>query len=355
MAAVMLAGSGALLTLRPFFSDGLSQLFSNGLILTRESAMDRLDPVDAFFGAVLSAVGILWPLIAILIVAALVGTLAMGGWVFSTDQLAPKLEKINPAKGLKRVFGWNGLSELGKALFKFLIVAVVAVTLMWVLAPEFLRLGQLGLEQALGRTASLTAFAFVGFSAALLLIVAYDVPFQIWQFRRQMKMTKQEVKDEQKETEGKPEIRQRIRQMQQDIASRRMLADVPKADVVLMNPQHYAVAIRYDAATMRAPRVIARGNDRMALTIRRIAQAHSVPVFEHPPLARALYHTTEVGREISPELYFAVAQVLTYIYQLTGRAAVAPGEHPVRPDPKVADELLIPARERRRRDHGVAG
>ncbi len=355
MTTVMLAGAGAFLALRPFFGEGFAQLLTAGLSIDRNRAMTQLDPVDAVFRGVFTAAGFIWPLLIVVAVAALAGTLAMGGWVFSAEQLTPKLEKLNPVNGLKRLFGWSGLSELGKALFKFVLVAVIAVSLMWMLAPQFMRLGQLGIEHALGRTSWLAAICFAGFSAALLLIAAYDVPFQLWYFRRQMRMTKQEVKDEQKETEGRPEVRQRIRQMQQDVATRKMLADVPEADVVLVNPQHFAVALRYDTTKSRAPLVLARGTDRLALTIRRIASAHSVPVFEHPPLARALYHTTDVGKEISPELYFAVAQVLTYIYQVSGRSPVRPGHKPVRPDPKIADELLLSARERRRRQRGVAG
>lgn len=355
MAAVMLAGSGVFLVLQPMFAAGLAKLFGDGLSIGRERVMSTLDPVDAIFSAVLTAARFMWPLLGVLVVAAIAGSIAIGGWTFSTEQLAPKFEKLNPAQGLKRIFGWSGVSELGKALLKFLVVGVVAIALMWLLAPEFLRLGRLGVEQALGRTAWLTALCFAGFSAGLLLIVAYDVPFQLWHFRRQMRMTKQEVKDEQKETEGRPEIRQRIRQMQHDIATRRMLAEVPKADVILVNPQHFAVALRYDAKQMRAPRVLARGTDRLALSIRRIAAAHAVPVFEHPPLARAVYYTADVGQEISPELYFAVAQVLTYVYQLTGRTPTKPGQKPERPDPKIADELLMTASERRRAARGVAG
>jgi flagellar biosynthetic protein FlhB len=168
-------------------------------------------------------------------------------------------------------------------------------------------------------------------------------------------MTKQEAKDELKETEGRPEVRSRIRSLQRAIATRRMMADVPKADVVAVNPTHYAVALRYDAKNMKAPRVVAKGADLIAFQIRRVAEAHKVPIFEHPQLTRALYHTSDIGKEISPRLYVAVAQVLTYIYQLTGRSTPAKAPRPGQPRPKpsvpvltIDPELTEPSRGKRR-------
>jgi flagellar biosynthetic protein FlhB len=247
--------------------------------------------------------------------------LLFGGWAFSADAVLPKFEKLNPIAGLKRVFGWNGLSELAKALAKFTLVALVAIWLLSGLTEDLLGLSTLTLQAGLNRAARLIAMSFAGLSATLILIAAADVPFQYWQYRRNLRMTKQEQRDEQKETEGRPEVRSRIRALQRAISTRRMMADVPKADVVVMNPTHFAVALRYDAANMKAPRVVAKGADLIALQIRRIAEAHKVPVFEHPQFARALFYNSNIGQEISPRLYVAVAQVLTYIYQITGRTA----------------------------------
>jgi flagellar biosynthetic protein FlhB len=168
------------------------------------------------------------------------------------------------------------------------------------------------------------------------------VPFQYWHHRRQLRMTKQEAKDELKETEGRPEVRSRIRSLQRALATRRMMGDVPKADLVAMNPTHYAVALRYDARNMKAPRVVAKGADLIAFQIRRVAEASKVPIFEDPQFARALYHTSEIGKEVSPKLYVAVAQVLTYIYQLTGRNV--PGGHKPRagrPTPKSKPRMPV--------------
>jgi flagellar biosynthetic protein FlhB len=233
----------------------------------------------------------------------------------------PNLSRLNPITGFGRIASMNGLVELLKALAKFAIVAGVGGLLLWRFGGDFLALGVLTLEAAIGRAAWLIGVCLMGLAASLLLVAAADVPFQFWHHRRQLRMTKQEAKDELKETEGRPEVRSRIRSLQRALATRRMMADVPKADLVAMNPSHYAVALRYDAKTMKAPRVVAKGADLIAFQIRRIAEANKVPIFEHPQFARALYFTSDIGKEVSPRLYVAVAQVLTYIYQLTGRSS----------------------------------
>jgi flagellar biosynthetic protein FlhB len=258
---------------------------------------------------------------------------------------------MNPVSGLKRILSSHGLVELLKALAKFAVVAAVAGLLLWRFGGDFLELGLLTPGAAIGRSAWLAGVCLAGLASSLVLVAAADVPFQFWHYRRQLRMTKQEAKDEQKETEGRPEVRSRLRALQRAIANRRMMAEVPKADVVAMNPSHYAVALRYDAATMKAPRVVAKGADLMAWRIRRVAEAHGVPVFEHPQFARALYFTSDLGSDISPRLYVAVAQVLTYIYQLTGRQLPGgqpkrrPGNvRPRRPDLDIDPELSEPKR-----------
>lgn len=348
MTCVMIAGAATLLIMRPGLSEDLQALLASGLTIGRTDALDPASLTRLLGRAIGESLQMLAPLWIVLLIAACAGSLALGGWAFSFAAVAPKLEKLDPVAGIKRVFGWSGFSELCKALAKFTLVAVVASLVLWRLAPELMRLSALPAESAIARTSLLAALCFTGFSAALLLIAAYDAPFQYWQYRRQLRMTKQEVREEQKETEGRPEIRSRIRQAQQDIATRRMLADVPKADVIATNPTHYAVALRYDAKSMKAPKVVAKGADLLALTIRRIGQAHDVPIFEHAPLAQALYHNTNLNQEIPPRLYVAVAQVLTYVYQLTGRAAAARGREPRRPAVAIDADLLLPARARLR-------
>ena len=358
MTTVVIAGAATLLGGANFFAAGLEGLFELGLKVPREALFDAALLPRALLEGLGGGLRIVLPLAAATLVAAFAGSLALGGWSFSTSALAPSFGRLNPVAGFGRIASWNGLVELLKALAKFAVVAGVAGLLLWQFGGDFLELGHLTLEAAIGRASWLAGVCLAGLAASLLLVAAADVPFQFWHHRRKLRMTKQEAKDEQKETEGRPEVRSRIRTLQRAIATRRMMADVPKADLVAMNPTHYAVALRYDASSMKAPRVVAKGADLMAWQIRRIAEAHKVPVFEHPQFARALYYTSDVGKEISPRLYVAVAQVLTYIYQLTGRktpgakrSAAAP--RPTRP--KVPVLAIDPElSEPRRRPPGMA-
>jgi len=358
MMAVTLAGAAVLWSGQSYFSESMRALLVRGLELPRAAVLDSGSMTKLLGDGVSAGLSLIAPLWVAVLIAAVVGSVALGGFSFSFELLLPKLEKLNPLAGLKRIFGWHGAVELAKSLAKFALVAGVAVLLLKHLAHDFLALGSLTLPSALHRAAWLAAVSLVGLSSTLVLIAAADAPFQYWQHRRQLRMTKQEAKDEQRETEGRPEVRSRLRQLQRAIASRRMMADVPKADLVAVNPTHYAVALRYDAAKMKAPRVVAKGADLVAFNIRRVAEAHNVPIFEHPQFTRALYYTSEIGEEISPRLYVAVAQVLTYIYQLTGRtvagarrapARAKPQGAPKRPEITIDADLLEPQRGRQAR------
>jgi flagellar biosynthetic protein FlhB len=349
--AVVIAGALALLVGRGYYAVTLERLFERGLRVPRTALFDPDLLQESLQGGLAIGWQLLMPIAAATIVAAVGGTVALGGWAVSSEALTPNFSRLNPASGLGRLFSWNGLVELLKALGKFGVVAVITGLLLWNLAGDVLDLGTLTLQAAISRSAWLGGIALLGLAASLLLIAAVDVPFQFWHHRRQLRMTKQEAKDELKETEGRPEVRSRIRSLQRSIATRRMMADVPKADVVAMNPTHYAVALRYEAGKMKAPRVVAKGADLMAMQIRRVAEAHNVPIFEHPQFTRALYFTSEVGKEVSPRLYVAVAQVLTYIYQLTGRTASGAKPRPagarVRPQKPVLNidpDLAAPRR-----------
>ncbi|NNC65941.1 MAG: flagellar biosynthesis protein FlhB [Gammaproteobacteria bacterium] len=339
IALVMLAGAGSLIAMRPFYGERLGDVLLGGLRLDVARLRDDEYLLQTFVDAIGGGLALLAPLLVVVVVAAVTGALAFGGWMFSLQPLAPKLDKLNPITGLKRVFGWNGLLELGKALAKFLLVAAFAIVLLWVLADDFVGLGRLPVDIALSRAGYLVGLSFLGLSATLLIIAGIDVPAQWWQFQRRMRMTRQEIKEEFKETEGRPEVRSRIRAAQQELATRRMMEDVGKADVVATNPTHYAVALRYDASRMRAPRVVAKGADLVALSIRNVAKAHGVPLFEHPLLTRALYYTTAIGMEIPPRLYMAVAQVLTYVYQLRDGGATGP-QAPRRPDIEIEPDVF---------------
>ena len=330
MTTVVITGAAVLLGGGRYFAEGLEGLFELGFKVPREALFDTERLPRALFAGLSSGIWLLLPVAAATMIAAFVGSIALGGWSFSTTALTPNFSRLNPIAGFGRIASINGLVELLKALAKFAIVATIAGLLLWRFGPDFLALGVLTLEAAIGRAAWLIGVCLTGLAASLLLVAAADVPFQFWHHRRQLRMTKQEAKDELKETEGRPEVRSRIRSLQRALSNRRMMADVPKADLVAMNPSHYAVALRYDAKTMKAPRVVAKGADLIAFQIRRVAEAHKVPIFEHPQFARALYFTSDIGKEVSPRLYVAVAQVLTYIYQLTGRST--PGASP-RPAP----------------------
>ncbi len=313
---MMLLGGGALLILGPHMAQQLADLFREHLHMSREIIFDPLAMLRQIRAALVEGMWIVLPFFAVVVVAAVAGPLSMGGFNFSTKALAFKWEKLDPLKGLKRVFGWRGVVELLKALVKFAVIGGVAVIYLQHQAETYLNLGNEPLPEGLEHAGHLLVTGFLIIASALILIAAVDVPYQIWEHTRQLKMTFQEVKDENKDTEGNPDVRGRLRRLQREMAQRRMMAEVPKADVVVTNPEHFAVALQYDPDAMGAPKVIAKGADLIAMQIRTIAREHEVPVMEAPPLARALYHTTEIDQEIPAALYLAVAQVLAYVFQL---------------------------------------
>ena len=264
----------------------------------------------------MSALVLIAPFLAITVVAALAGPALIGGMLFSAEAIAFKAEKLDPIKGLGRVFSTKGLIELVKALLKFFLVLGVAVLIYKFLERDVMSLITLDVREGIARSGSMIMVALVLLSATLVLIAAIDVPFQLWSHNKQMRMTKQEIKDESKETDGRPEVKSRIRQLQHEASQRRMLQDVPDADVVITNPTHYSVALKYDKDGSGAPRVVAKGQDFIAFKIRSIEMEHDVAIYEEPPLARALHGTTEIGDEIPGPLFLAVARVLAYVYHL---------------------------------------
>lgn len=275
----------------------------------------ELIPVH-FMQVMMSALVLIAPFLAITVVAALAGPALMGGMLFSAEAIAFKAEKLDPIKGLGRVFSTKGLIELVKALLKFFLVLGVAALIYKFLERDVMSLITLDVREGIARSGSMIMVALVLLSATLVLIAAIDVPFQLWSHNKQMRMTKQEIKDESKETDGRPEVKSRIRQLQHEASQRRMLQDVPDADVVITNPTHFSVALKYDKDGSGAPRVVAKGQDLIAFKIRSIAMEHDVAIYEEPPLARALHGTTEIGDEIPGPLFLAVARVLAYVYHL---------------------------------------
>jgi len=277
------------------------------------------------------------PLLGLLVVAAVMGPLAIGGWTFSLTALVPDFTRLDPVAGFGRVFSLRGFIELSKAFARFVVVATVAVL---VLRHEFRSYSTLGIEPVevgITHALSLVSTAFIALGGALAAIALVDVPLAIWQYNKGLRMSRQEVRDEHKQTEGSPETRSRVRRVQQQLARRRMMSQVPKADVVITNPTHFAVALVYDEQKSRAPIVVAKGVELIALRIREIALEHQVPIVEAPPLARALHASCELGDEIPTRLYAAVAKVLTYVYQLrTARRGA--GVKPVMPQIEVPEK-----------------
>jgi flagellar biosynthetic protein FlhB len=336
---VLLAGGGGFLFLGDDLVAGLMQAMRDGLVIDRASMFDDTAMQRLFGEAVVAALWNVMPFFAVLVIAAVAAPLAMGGWSFSLHPLQPDLKKMDPIKGLKRVFSWKGLVELVKALAKFCLVGSVGYLLLEAKLEGFLTLGEQSLEQGIAGLGNDLIWIFFLLSSTLIVVALVDVPFQLWDFARQQKMTRQEVKDEHKETDGSPEVKGKIRRMQLEMAQRRMMEEVPKADVVVTNPTHYAVALRYDQDKMGAPVVVALGADEVAGHIRRIALANGVPILSAPPLARALYFSTKLNEEIPAGLYLAVAQVLAYIFQLRNYTQAGGAAPKLNPDLPIPDDL----------------
>lgn len=335
-AAVTLAGGFALYMMGEQISGNLYGLMRRGLTLSRDQALDTTFLLPALSSAAADGLRACIPVLSIVFLAALLAPLALGGWSFSTEAMAPQFNRLNPLEGFKRIFAMRSLVELAKALGKFGIVAIIAVIVLRHDAPSLMALGQEPLQQAIGHAIKISGQGLLSISAGLLVIAGIDVPYQLWQYARQLRMSREEIREEFKESEGSPEIKGRIRSMQQALARQRMMQDVPKADVIVTNPTHFAVALRYDDKKMRAPIVVAKGADEIAARIREIAREHSVPVFEAPPLARVLYRSVDIGEEVPSSVYVAVAQVLSYIFQL--RVATRSGmQPPPRPDVTVTE------------------
>jgi flagellar biosynthetic protein FlhB len=335
--ATMIGGSATLIAIGGSLTAALSQIMRRGLGVDPHALRDPSTMLTSLGEACVAALTALLPVFGALTALVLFASIALGGWNFSARALAPDFSRLSPLTGLTRLFGMRGLSELGKALLKCVVVGAVCAAIVVSIFPDVLALAHMEPRTAIGRGAGLVAWAFVWLCASLALIAAVDVPLQLHQFNRALRMTRQELRDEAKSSDGRPETKQRIRRLQQQVARRRMMHEVPAADVVIVNPTHFAVALKYDPAKMRAPRVLAKGVDLVAQNIRRIAEEHRVPVFESPKLARALHRSTDLNAEIPAGLYAAVAQVLSYIFRLRSLNPTLAARM-ARPDPAVSDE-----------------
>jgi flagellar biosynthetic protein FlhB len=328
-AAVTLAGALGLYGLGGLLGSRLLGFMRNALELRAADALAGDGMLRALGSESAAALQVVLPIFALLLAAALLAPLAIGGWNFSAKALQPQWERLDPVSGLKRVFSLRGLLELLKSLARFLVVALVAVLVLRHQFPQFTGLSAEPVRAGVAHALGLAGTAFIALGGALLAIAAVDVPLALWQHHRSLRMSREEIREETRDSEGSPEVRGRVRRAQQEVARRRMMAAVPTADVVVTNPTHYAVALRYEETRMRAPVVVAKGAELVALRIRELAREHGVPLVEAPPLARALHRSCELGDEVPSQLYAAVAQLLTYVYQLrTARRSGAPPPTP---------------------------
>lgn len=294
----------------------LNRMLASGLSFERELAFDPsllLVRLGTFAGDALLALA---PLAGILVLVALGSPMLIGGWLFTTKSLQPNFARMNPMKGLGNMFSVRALVELLKALGKALLIGSIAWMVIRSDIEPMLALVTEPLTSGSVHMANLLLSGFIAIVCGLVVIALIDVPYVLWQYANKLKMTREELRQEAKESEGDPQVKARIRQLQREMARRRMMAEVPTADVVVTNPTHYAVALKYTEGKMRAPTVVAKGADEVAAKIRELAAEHKVAMLEAPPLARALYRHTEIGDEIPATLYTAVAEVLAYVFQL---------------------------------------
>ncbi|HDZ55829.1 MAG TPA: flagellar biosynthesis protein FlhB [Pseudomonas xinjiangensis] len=314
--AVVMVSAAGLLMVGPAMAGKMMDLMVYNFTLDREALYSTDTMGIHLLASVDLGFDVLGPLFFMVLIASLVGPILLGGWLFSAKSMAPKFERMNPLAGLKRMFSLKALVELLKALAKFLVVLAVALVVLRLRQNDLLALSGEPLPDAIEHSAWVLGWSLLILACSLILIAAVDVPFQLWDNKKKLLMTKQEIRDEYKDSEGKPEVKSRIRQLQREMAERRMMDEIPKADVVITNPTHFAVALRYDPVRSGAPIVVAKGGDFLAQKIREIATEHDVVVLESPPLARAVFYSTELDQQIPAGLYLAVAQVLAYVFQL---------------------------------------
>ncbi len=313
---VLVGSACAMLLMGSSLVEGLSLMMKRLFSLNRQEAMD----VNALFNVVYNSVSLvivpmLW-IFFIILAAAFIGNTMLGGMSFSWGAMAPKASRLSPIAGFKRMFGVQAAVELIKSILKFFVVFIVAFLLLSGLFEQILGLSLEAVPTNFSHAVNMLLWMFLTLALSIGIIAVIDAPYQVWNHNRQLKMTKQEIKDEHKNTEGNPEVKGRIKRTQYEMSQRRMMAEVPNSDVVITNPTHYSIALKYDAAVGGAPKLVAKGIDEMAMHIRTIAKENNVEIVQSAALARSLYYTAEIDQDIPEELYAAVAQVLAFIFQL---------------------------------------
>ena len=313
---ILLAAGAGLWLMGDGIARQLSRMLASGLSFQREHAYDPQLLLMRLGSLIVDLLIAFLPLAGLLVLVALASPVLIGGWLFSTKSLQPKFSRLNPLSGLGNMVSARAAVELVKAIGKTILVGTVAWIVISQQIDDVLALSLQPLKTGSANLSELMLISFICIVCALVFIALVDAPYQMWHYANKMKMTREEVRQESKESDGNPEIKAKIRQTQREMARRRMMSEVPTADVVVTNPTHYAVALKYADGKMRAPKVVAKGADAVAAKIRELAAEHHVPTLESPPLARALYKHAEIGDEIPETLYTAVAEILAYVFQL---------------------------------------
>jgi flagellar biosynthetic protein FlhB len=343
-AAVMIAGAVTMALMGSWWVSRFAQQMRDGFTFDRKTLDTPTLLPTTFLHAVGEGLLVVLPLMVVTAVVAIAASGVTGGFHFSAKAFAPKFSKLSPISGVKRMFGTHALVELIKAIGKFSVVSLVLWWLINRYLVELMRLANMGLEPALGATGEMIMQSVIWLTLSLLVIAAIDAPYQRWSYFKKLRMTKQEIKDEMKDSEGRPEVKQQIRRRQREMSNARMIAKVKDADVVITNPEHFAVALSYDPTADGAPILLAKGADHIAARIREEARQNGVEMFSSPQLARALYFTTEVDQPIPESLYHAVAPVIAYVFSL---AQVRPGVEPMaKPNPEVPPSMRFDAEGR---------
>ncbi|MCD5974451.1 flagellar biosynthesis protein FlhB [Pseudomonas quasicaspiana] len=314
--AIMMAGAIGLLVEGSDIAQAMSYMMTSNFTITREVLMDQGSMAKMLLSTGKLALVVMMPFFLVMLAAAIIGPISLGGWLFATKSMAPKFSRMNPLAGLKRMFSPTALIELLKSFAKFVIVLIVALVVLNMEKAALVSVAHEPLEQAIIHSLQVVGWSTLWMACGLIFIAAVDVPFQLWEAHKKLLMTKQEVRDEYKNSEGSPEVKQRIRQLQREASQRRMMESVPQADVIITNPTHFAVALKYDPDQGGAPMLVAKGVDFVALKIREVAAHNQILILESPGLARSIYYSTDLDQEIPAGLYLAVAQVLAYVYQI---------------------------------------
>lgn len=346
-AATLITAGACLWGMGGFLEEALKNLMTNGMTFDGKIAKDPVSALSKIYEQVGDLVIVFVPIFAFILMSEILSPIGIGGWNMSAKMLAPNISKLNPIAGFGNIFNKNSWVELLKSICKVILIGLISFLAISYSMPDLMKLPLMPIETGLSTTVNFLIVTFFLILIGYLIIVAIDVPYQLHRYAEKLKMSVQEVREEMRDSNGSPEIKAKIRQQQIAMSRRRMMSQIQNADVVITNPTHYAVAVKYDSEVMGAPRILAKGSDAVALRIREIAQEHQILMVESPKLARALYAHTEVEQEIPEALYLAVAEILAYVFQVrnfNGRDGEYPTmsqsiEVPDELDPHITDQV----------------